>query len=197
MPVGSASDAAERGIELRLVQAARVLQGGGIVAYPTEGVFGVGCLPTDTDAIEHLLHIKRRSWRKGLPLIAADLEQLAPFVTLPEDGLRAEILASWPGPVTWVLPARPGLPAQLTGGRATVAVRIPGHASARALCLQTGSALISTSANRSGRKPLLSAREVRRALGAELDFVLAGPLGDLEGPTAIRDGLSGDYLRGG
>ncbi|HSG65695.1 MAG TPA: L-threonylcarbamoyladenylate synthase, partial [Gammaproteobacteria bacterium] len=138
---------------------------GGIVAYPTEGVYGLGCLPTEVAAIARLLAIKRRSWRKGLPLIAASIAELAPFVELPADGLRAEIEASWPGPVTWVLPARPGVPVLLTGGRRTLAVRVTGHPLAAALCKQARSALVSTSANRSGRPPLLTPLAVRRALG--------------------------------
>ena len=118
-------------------------------------------------------------------------------MTIPDHGRRDEILASWPGPVTWVLPARPETPALLTGGRNTLAVRITGHAVSRALCLQAGTPLISTSANRAGHPPLLSARAVRLALGGEVDYVMVGPLGGLEKPTAIRDGLTGAYLRGG
>lgn len=174
-----------------------MLHGGGIVAYPTEGVYGLGCLPTQLDAVERLLSVKRRSWRKGLPLIAASLEQLTPFVTIPDANRRDEILASWPGPVTWVLPARNETPDVLTGGRNTLAVRVTDHAVSRALCVQAGSPVISTSANRAGRPPLLNARSVRLALGGEIDYVLAGPLGGLEHPTAIRDGLTGAYLRGG
>ena len=182
---------------LRATEAARVLHGGGIVAYPTEGVYGLGCLPTDLDALERLLRLKRRSWRKGLPLIAATLEQLTPFVMLGEVARREEILASWPGPVTWVLPARAETSELLTGGRDTLAVRITDHATSRALCLRAASPLVSTSANRAGRAPLRNARAVRLALGTEVDYVLAGPLGGLEQPTAIRDGQTGAYLRGG
>lgn len=197
MPVETPDNSPDSRSVLRLAEAARALHGGGIIAYPTEGVYGLGCVPTDLGAVERLLRVKRRSWRKGLPLIAASLEQLAPFVTIPDDGRRDEILASWPGPVTWVLPARSETPDLLTGGRNTLAVRITGHAISRALCLRTGSPLISTSANRAGSPPLLSARAVRLALGGEIDYVLAGSLGGLEHPTAIRDGLTGAYLRGG
>ena len=201
MPVGSSESPLDNPPDsrtaLRLIEAVRALHAGGIVAYPTEGVYGLGCLPTDREAIERLLRVKRRSWRKGLLLIAASLEQIAPFVTIPEDGQREEILASWPGPVTWVLPARAATPKLLTGGRNTLAVRVTDHAVSRALCLQAGTPLISTSANRTGGPPLLSARAVRRAFGGDIDYVLGGPLGGLERPTAIRDGQTGAYLRGG
>lgn len=181
---------------LRLRLAARTIGDGGVVAYPTEGVFGLGCLPTENRAIRRVLEIKDRSWRKGLALIAAGIEQLEPLVLLPADGLREEITASWPGPVTWVLPARRGVSKLITGGRGTVAVRVTDHPLARGLCMCTGSALVSTSANRSHHAPLLTPLTVRRALGAELDYVLAGALGGLGGPTPIRDGTTGAYLRG-
>src|SRR5690606_38301750 len=98
-----------------------------------------------------------------------------------------EILASWPGPSTWVLPARPWAPARLTGGRHTIAVRVTAHPVAAELCRQAASALVSTSANASGRPPLTRAAEVRRTLGAVLDDVLPGPLGGQPSPTRIRD----------
>ncbi|HEX9876718.1 MAG TPA: Sua5/YciO/YrdC/YwlC family protein [Gammaproteobacteria bacterium] len=179
----------------RIRRAAQMLAERGVVAYPTEGVYGLGCLPEHRAAVERLLSIKRRSWLKGLPLIAASLEQLAAVVTLPRHGLRDEILASWPGPTTWVLPARPGVPDWLTGGRRTLAVRVTAHPLARALCVQARSAIVSTSANRSGSPPLRSARQVRMRLGTEIDYILAGPLGGLDAPTPIRDGASGEFLR--
>lgn len=197
MPVDTLDSPPDSQTVLRLAQASRILHRGGIVAYPTEGVYGLGCLPTELDSVERLLTVKRRSWRKGLLLIAANLEQLAPFVTIPDRGYREEILASWPGPVTWVLPARPETPDLLTGGRNTLGVRVTAHTISRALCLQAGAPLVSTSANRAGGPPLLDARAVRLALGSEIDYVLAGPLGGLESPTAIRDGTTGAYLRGG
>lgn len=180
-----------------IARAARLLAAGSVIAYPTEGVYGLGCLPTKLAAIERILKIKQRSWRKGLALIAASFEQLEPWVRLPRDGLREEILASWPGAVTWVLPAHVGVPALLTGGRRTLAVRVTAHRQTRLLCLRTGSALISTSANLSGRPPLRSALAVRRRLGRDVDLTLAGPLGELHGPTPIRDGLTGSLLRAG
>src|SRR5690606_18467945 len=103
--------------------------------------------------------------------------------------------ASWPGPHTWVLPAHPAAPPLVTGGRRTVAVRLTAHPVARALCRSAGSALVSTSANTSGRPPLRSVAAVRRALGARLDDIVPGPLGGLAAPTRIRDGMTGRVLR--
>ena len=181
--------------ELRTKRAARCIRAGGVVAYPTEAVYGLGCLPDNGTAVARVLRIKRRSWRKGLLLIAAELEQLERYAVLDASPFVDEILASWPGPHTWVLPARPLTPAWLTGGRHSIAVRLTAHAIARSLCVHAGSALVSTSANLSRRPPLKSALRVRRTLGPALDYVLAGPLGGHRGPTRIRDGMSGRVLR--
>ena len=181
--------------ELRTRRAARCLRAGGVVAYPTEAVYGLGCLPDDRNAVARVLRIKRRSWRKGLLLIGADLAQLERYAVLDASPFIDDILASWPGPHTWVFPAQPRTPAWVTGGRRSVAVRLTAHTIARSLCLHAGGALISTSANLSRRPPLKSALRVRRALGPALDYVLAGPLGGQAAPTAIRDGMSGRVLR--
>lgn len=182
-------------LRIHLEKAARILHRGGLIAYPTEAVYGLGCLPGERRAVERLLDIKRRSWRKGLSLIAANIEQLEPLVEFPTGPLAEELRLSWPGPVTWVLNARPGIPFWLTGGRDTLAVRITGHALSRRLCEAAASPLISTSANRSGRPPLRRALMVRREFGARVDYVLAGELGGLGNPTMIRDGLTGAVLR--
>src|SRR5262245_64338287 len=90
---------------LALRHAARIVRGGGVIAYPTEAVFGLGCLPRNRAAVERVLAIKRRSWRKGLIVIAASPAQLERYVALPPEPRRSEVLASWPGPNTWVLDA--------------------------------------------------------------------------------------------
>ena len=180
---------------LRVDQAARIVVRGGIVAYPTEAVFGLGCLPTDEAALERIIAIKHRDARKGLIVVAAGIEQLEPLARLPRGEIGRRIASSWPGPVTWVVAARPGLPALLTGGRPTIAVRVSDHPIVRRLCLRAGSALVSTSANFAGRPPARSALRARRALGRDVDLVLAGALGGRAEPTEIRDASSGKILR--
>jgi L-threonylcarbamoyladenylate synthase len=181
---------------VHVARAARVVLAGGVIAYPTEAVFGLGCLPEDRAAVERVLAIKHRSWRKGLLLIGSDLAQLERFVVLPsEPRRRKEIIASWPGPVTWVLPATPHAPRFVTGGRDSVAVRLTDHPLARDLCAAVGRALVSTSANVSRRPPLRDLRVLRRELGSDVDYVLAGALGGLAKPTIIKDGRTGKILR--
>ena len=183
-------------LKLRTERAARCVARGGVVAYPTEAVFGLGCLADAPAAVARILAIKRRSWRKGVLLIGASLEQIDRWAVLEASPLLDVILAGWPGPHTWVLPARPRTPACVTGGRPSVAVRVTAHPVAAALCLRAGSALVSTSANAAGRPPLRQATAVRRSLGRVLDEVLAGPIGELAAPTPIRDGMTGRALRG-
>jgi L-threonylcarbamoyladenylate synthase len=165
------------------------------VAYPTEAVFGLGCDPRDRAAVMRLLTIKRRSWRKGLIVIAANLEQLDRYVVLPPEPRRSEVLASWPGPHTWVLTARSAAPRWITGGRDSLAVRVTAHPVARDLCLRAGTALVSTSANVSRRPPHRRLLRLRLDLGGRVDYVLAGPLGGSAQPTAIRDARTGRLLR--
>jgi L-threonylcarbamoyladenylate synthase len=145
--------------------------------------------------VQRLLALKQRPVGKGLILIAADFAQLAAYVTpLPEPRM-GEILAGWPGPATWLLPAAPETPYWLTGTHETIAVRVTAHPQARALCEAWGRPLVSTSANPAGAPPARSALQVRRYFGDRLDLVLTGALGALRRPTSIRDGRSGRLLR--
>lgn len=179
----------------RLRVAAQVLANGGVVAYPTEAVYGLGCDPWDRRAVDRILAMKGRDRAKGLILIAAELAQILPYVEpLPPDRM-AEITATWPGPNTWLLPPRQTTPPWLTGRFATLAVRISAHPLAAALCRAYGGAIVSTSANRAGRPAARSAFDVRRALDQTPDYILVGACGGADRPSTIRDGRSGRVLR--
>jgi L-threonylcarbamoyladenylate synthase len=179
-----------------LKRALRVLQAGGVIAYPTEAVFGLGCRPDSATAVARVLRMKGRAADKGVILVASDVEQVRPLVEstrVPWD----TVLPTWPGPVTWILPAAPGvLPSWITGGRAGVAVRVSAHPVVRALCGAAGP-LVSTSANPSNRPP---ARNVLQVLGyfrGRVDLVVPGRLGGACRPSEIRDAISGRILRKG
>ena len=178
-----------------LARLARALRAGGVVAYPTEGVFGIGCDAGDGEAVQRVLALKGRSAAHGLIVLGAAFEQIAALVAPLSAEQRAMLDASWPGPVTWVVPAAAGTPNWLTGGRDTLAVRVTAHPPARALCEAADMAVVSTSANRHGRPPARDALAVRRAFGDTLDGILAEPCGGLAGPTEIRDLLGGRVLR--
>lgn len=176
-----------------LQAAARVLKAGGIVAYATEYCFGLGCDPFSRDTVLRLLRLKQRPVRKGLIVLAADTGQLAPYVaTVP-----APVLATWPGPHTWLLPTQPGIPRWITGRHPRIAVRVTAHAQAAALCHAAGMAIISTSANRSTESPARTDREVRRRFGTLVDYILPGYVGGAPAPTPIRDGVTQKLVRPG
>ena len=176
-----------------LQRAARILKRGGIVAYATEYCFGLGCDPFNRNAVLRLLRLKRRPVKKGLIVLAADTGQLAPYATT----LSASELATWPGPYTWLLPARPGVPAWITGRHDKIALRVTAHAQAAALCHAAGMAIISTSANRAGEIPARTDREVTRRFGKLVDYVLPGTVGTATAPTPIRDAATGKLTRAG
>lgn len=173
--------------QLRLRMAARTIHAGGIIAYPTEAVYGLGCDPNNAEALQRLLAIKQRPAHKGLILIAADFAQLAPFLQPLCAADQAILDATWPGPCTWLVPALPSTPNWLRGRHDTLAVRVTAHHLAAALCQACGHALVSTSANISNRPPARTALAVRRQLGKQLDAVVAGATGGALNPTVIRD----------
>jgi L-threonylcarbamoyladenylate synthase len=168
---------------------------GAVIAYPTEAVYGLGCDPWDACAVRRILEIKRRPEHKGLILIAADFSQLEPFVEPLEASVMSRIWPTWPGPVTWLLPARSVTPHWLTGRHDTLAVRVTAHPLAAALC-RTAGPLVSTSANRGGHPPARSALQVRLRLDGDVDDILAGDCGGRAQPSTIRDGRTGEVIRG-
>jgi L-threonylcarbamoyladenylate synthase len=179
----------------RLGQGARCFHRGGVLAYPTEAVYGLGCDPLNWFAVERILEIKRRPIEKGLILIAADFEQLRPYVQpLSEEAMRP-LFESWPGPTTWLLPAADHTPPWLRGEHETLAVRVTAHPLSAALCRACDSPLVSTSANIAGHPPARSALQVHLKLGHRVDWVISGPLGEQSKPTVIRDAASGKTLR--
>jgi len=172
-----------------------MVHAGGVIAYPTESVYGLGCDPTDGAAVMRLLAIKRRSVKLGLILIAADFAQLQPYIGTIDRVTLARVARSWPGPVTWLLPAAEETPAWLCGVHDTIAVRVTAHPLAAALCAAAGHPLVSTSANRHREPPARTALQVRRRLGADIDLILNGHVGTLQRPTEIRDARTGRIVR--
>lgn len=178
-------------------EAARVLHAGGLIAYPTEAVYGLGCDPFDPEAVNKLLNLKRRPWQKGLILVAASIEQLCPFILPLTTPHQATLDASWPGPNSWLIPASDNCPEWIRGTHSTVAVRVSAHPVVVGLCNKFGGAIVSTSANHAGKRPAKTPFKVLRDLGDEVDYCLPGELGGAERPTLIRDLLSGEIIRNG
>lgn len=180
----------------RLRKAGRIIREGGVIAYPTEGVYGLGCRPDDGLAVGRLLALKGRSVAAGLILIAADPGQLAPWID-PDARERERLGRDAGQAVTWVVRASPLAPQWITGGRSTVAVRLTAHPLARGLCLAAGMPLVSTSANPHGRPPAHTAAVVQRYFPRGLDYVVRGQTLGARGPSEIRIARTGEVLRPG
>ncbi|MBS62354.1 L-threonylcarbamoyladenylate synthase [Salinisphaera sp.] len=184
----------------RLRRAARILHDGGVVAHATEGVWGLACDPLDPAAVLRLLTIKHRDIDRGLIVIGADREQLAPFVSADADQAWARATDSWPAALTWLLPAADDTPWWLTGAHDTIALRQTAHADSAALCRAFGGALVSTSANVSARPPVRNGWQARARLkksGGGVDMILGGVPDTPGRASTIRDARTGDTLRGG
>ncbi len=169
-------------------QAARVLHEGGVVAYPTEAVWGLGCDPFNEAAVQRLLSLKKRPVEKGVILVASRVEQIAPLFDPLSASEKEKLLASWPGPNTWLLPDPDNLiPSWIKGEHASVAVRISDHPGVAALCDAFGGCIVSTSANPAGSEPARSLLRVSVYFARRTDYIVPGVIGKLAQPTQIRD----------
>ncbi len=170
------------------------LKRGGVIAYPTESCYGLGCDPANRRAVQLILKLKQRPQRKGLILIASHYHQVVRYLQqithaeqlrLQQDGAQA---------VTYLMPAKPSCPRWLRGEHDTLAVRFTAHPFARNLCRSAGSALVSTSANRSGMRPAKTYAECQRMFGKEV-WVLRGRVGKRKQPSTIRAWVGGRIVR--
>lgn len=175
-----------------------IVHQGGVIAYPTESCFGLGCDPNNEQAVLKILELKQRDINKGLILIASDYSQLLPFVDdakIPQDK-RYSAFSHWPGPFTLLLPAKSTTPKCLTGQFDTIAVRVTAHEGARDLCRRLGHAIVSTSANLAGEESLKSAAEVAQVFADKVDFIVQGEIGGATNPSTIINPITGKVFRG-
>lgn len=178
-------------------QGAQCLVDGGVIAYPTEAVYGLGCDPENEDAVRQILRLKGRPESAGLILIADRLERFAAFIEAVSGEEKQRALAAWPGPVTWLFPRARRVPDWLAGTHPTIALRITAHPVCRALCEAFGGAIVSTSANPRGEQPALTAAQVDAWFGTELCGIVEGELGAQSRPSEIRDLATGRVIRSG
>ncbi len=180
-----------------LTAAIAALKRGGVIAYPTEAVWGLGCDPMDETAVLRLLAIKQRPVDKGLILVASRPEQLDGLVdwqALPAQR-REAVFESWPGPRTWVVPCLARMPRWITGSHQGVAVRVSSHPLVAGLCEEFGGPVVSTSANLAGLPAPGAQSELDPALLDLIDVLVPGETGGLDRPTPIRDACTGVELR--
>jgi L-threonylcarbamoyladenylate synthase len=169
-----------------LRESVRHLLQGDVIAYPTEAVFGLGCDPLNAEAVYRLLAMKQRPVDKGLILVAADLNQLLPYLQPLSDKEIDTLQKSWPGPVTWIVPCLRSVPVWLRGHHQSLAVRVSAHPVIQQLCSAWGGPIVSTSANISGRPPARTPLEVRRSFQGQVDCILHAETGGAVRPTQIR-----------
>lgn len=182
--------------ESSLIAGLNAVAAGGVIAYPTEAVWGLGCDPFSEAAVSKLLQIKNRPVEKGLILVAASLDQLPALASSLTATQRRTLEETWPGPVTWLIPDPEGsIPNWIKGEHESVAVRVSAHPLVRELCDRHGGALVSTSANDAGEPEIRSQSRLTEEFGGRIDAVIAGELGDSTETSQIRDLISGNRLR--
>lgn len=168
-------------------QAVRVIKNGGVIAYPTEAVWGLGCDPGNWQAVDRLLALKKRNIEKGLILVAANINQFESYLTGLPDDLYQKLNSSWPGPITWLVPDLCYAPYWIKGKHASIALRVTDHPLVQQLCDDFSGPIVSTSANIASRMPAKSLLAVKKNFGSDLDYILPGKLGFLSKPTMIKD----------
>ena len=173
---------------------AAYLRRGGLIAYPTESCYGLGCDPANRSAVHRLLKLKRRPQRKGLILIAANYRQVAHYLQLLTPDEQTKIKNDGAQAITYLMPAHHSTPRWLRGAHDTLAVRLTTHPVAAQLCRSVDSALVSTSANRSGQRPARTYAQCQRLFGRKV-WVLPGRVGKRKKPSTIRAWANGKIIR--
>ncbi len=172
----------------------RELKSSGLIAYPTEAVWGLGCLPHDYTAVQRLLKLKSRPQHKGLILVSGDRAHFAHLL----EGLTVEqedwLEQTWPGPNTWLVPHRQRVPDWISGGHQSVAIRVSAHPVIRALSQAVGGPIVSTSANPQGLAPARTGWRAKLYFGDQVYYV-PGQVGRAAKPSQIRDLATGQILR--
>lgn len=175
----------------------RIIEKGGVIAYPTEGVWGLGCDPFNRTAVEKILALKSRSMNKGLILVAADIHHFDFILSGITGEKRQQLEASWPGPNTWIVAHHHRVPYWVTGDHPGVALRVSDHPLVRALCHHYGGAIVSTSANPQGKPAPIHRWQVCRYFQyqSQLDYIIKGKVGSYNKASTIRDLISGKLIR--
>jgi L-threonylcarbamoyladenylate synthase len=170
------------------------LKRGGVIAYPTESCYGLGCDPDNRNAVRRILQLKQRPQRKGLILIASSYHQVARYLLPLTPQQQQRLKDAGAQAITYLMPVKPSCPRWLRGAHDTLAVRITAHREAAALCNALNMALVSTSANRSGAKPARTYAQCRRLFGDQV-WVLPGKVGKRKQPSTIMMWTDGKIVR--
>ena len=183
---------------VEVLLAVNILHQGGVIAYPTEAVYGLGCDPENIAALKKLLQIKQRNKDKGLILIAADFNQLKPYLLPLEKKIEQKLLDSWDNTskaITWLVPVKETVSEYLKGQFNTLAVRVSSRKQVKELCETYHGAIVSTSANKSNQEPARTAEQVKQIFDNEVDYILEGETNKNAQPSEIRDAITGKIIR--
>jgi L-threonylcarbamoyladenylate synthase len=177
--------------------AARMIHQGGVIAYPTEAVWGLGCLPNNEKAVHRILSLKQRDVSKGLILVASSISQFEPYLQHISSEQRETLKNAWPGPSTWLVPHHHSVPSWVSGKHGSVALRVSNHPHVRYLCDAVGGPIVSTSANPQGKPAPKQAWQVKRYFKhrSELDWIVSGCVGQRAEPSTITDLVTGKVIR--
>ena len=181
-----------------VLQAVNVLHQGGVIAYPTEAVYGLGCDPKNLSAVKKILDLKQRKKEKGLILIASDFEQLKSYIKPLEKTIENKLLDSWHeqrNAITWLVPVDKNISIYIKGQFDTLAVRVSHHPVVKELCDKFAGAIISTSANIATQEAARTAEDVKHIFADKIDFIIEGETDINAQPSEIRDALTDEIIR--
>ena len=184
--------------KLQINQAVEVLQQGGVIAYPTEAVYGLGCDPKNLSAVKKILELKKRQKEKGLILVAANFEQLKPYLQPLDKNTEKKLLDSWSDSekaITWLVPVKADVSEYLKGQFDTLAVRVSHHPVVKELSEKFGGAIVSTSANISNQEATRTAEQVNQIFETKIDFILEGETDINAQPSEIRNTMTNEVIR--
>ena len=172
-----------------------ILKQGGVIAYPTEAVWGLGCDPFNKEAVYRILNIKKRPVEKGLILISGEEDHLEKWKHQLSESQYQRLTSKTSKPTSWVVPDTQITPEWVRGEHKSVAIRMIQHAQTTALCSGFGGVLVSTSANTAGNPPAVTQDEVKQYFEGQLDAIFDAPLGDNNQPSQVRDLISNVIYR--
>jgi len=174
-------------------QAAIIIRNGGVISYPTESVFGLGCDPLSEPAVKRILQLKKRSADKGLIIIASNLQQLEPYIEITAK--EKLIILNEKSVMTWLVRKSKLTPPWVSGKHSKIAIRISRHPLIMALCDEINQPIISTSANPAGIQPAISCRQSKDYFLNQVDLYLSDSAEMSGQPTKIKDIETGAYIR--
>ncbi len=190
-------------VDSHIRTAANIMHDGGIIAYPTEAVWGLGCDPYNVEALERVIALKQRDPTKGLILVASSIDQFNPMLTDISPEQRQKLEGSWPGAITWLVPNNGHVPALISGSFSSIALRVSPHPIVQALCNAFGGPIVSTSANPQGKPAAVTASQVRdyfqvsdsKDKANTINAMTEGSVGNRKQPSTIKDLVTDKVFR--